>query len=394
MRGPKRGGGVAGGGGAAVTASFGARPSSFSASPVSAAIAEISAQWRAFVSQEVDHNDDAHRDRHRHSRRQRLSTPRSGETRDAERGAGRRSRSRSRRRDGGAITVSERQLAATTAFLQEAATRLDIECNSAVRRARTLEWELAGARRGELDAKTALEEAREEVCRLSARTAVAEAAVTAAAQQPPAGSSYPAAPHADHLAGSSTSYYAAPGGGGGGGSGIIFGFDGNTGSRFGTSGGDGQALTDTGRSHYTIAAVSLLEKRFAAAVEDLLASGAARAAALAGEATANARAEEAEATAKGAVASADLLAAELERHKTSASDEAAAAAAAEWRRKIREELGRWWRDDLVGAGMGEGIVDGRVGGEEESRLLLVRGWVVVGQTQFQFPVYISKVCGA
>ncbi|CAM9788122.1 unnamed protein product [Scytosiphon promiscuus] len=81
-------------------------------------------------------------------------------------------------------------------------------------------------------------------------------------------------------------------------------------------------------------------------MEDLVTSGAARAAALAGEASANARAEAAEATAKGALAAADLLAAELERHKALASDEAAATAA-EWRREIREELGRWWRDDLL-----------------------------------------------
>lgn len=301
---------------------------SVASSPVAAAIAELAAQWRAFVSNGV--GDEYENDGNNKSRRRQQRTSVSPDVAGSNGGGYRPGNEMAAPSGGGSskgTIISERQLTATTTFLQETAVRLDTECSRAVRRARALEWELAGARRGQLDATTALEEAREEVCRLSARAAVAEASVTAAAAVPSAGKPS----YAGDLAESSSSS-AMPGSGG---CGEI---------RFGGDNAGEEAATGTGRwSYYTIAAVSLLEKRFAAAVEDLVAAGAARAAAVAGEAAANARADAAEATVRESLARADLLTADLERHKVSTTD----GAAAEWRREIRAELGRWWKDDLV-----------------------------------------------
>ena len=338
LRGAKRGGGaVAAAAAAAPAATAAAAAAALTCSPVAAAIAKLAAQWRAFAWQETDANNTAaagsgsgsgHRSKS--SRRNNNSGTKRG---DGGGGIG--------QGGGQRISISERQLLATTAFLQQTATRLDAECSRAGRRARAAEWELSGARRAQLDAAAALEEAREEVCRLSARTAATESALAAAAASAATHKHHPGAHAGHHVAVSSypgpSSSNQAPGGG-----------EWASNGHFGDGGGGGfEAWTGTGRgSYYTVAAVSLLEKRFAAAVEDLVALGAAAAAARAGEAAADARAEEAEARATNARADADVLAAELERHKAAAADEAAARAA-EWRREIRAELGRWWQDDLV-----------------------------------------------
>lgn len=344
---------------------------SLSSSPVAAAIAELAAQWRAFAWQEAEGADYVHHSKSSR-RRQRASTTAADVSGTCRHHLGQRAApasgsssligSHRGREEGQRQTIiSERQLLATTTFLQETATRIDAECSRAVRRARAMEWELARARRGQIDATTALEEAREEACRLSARAAAAEAAVTAAL---PATSSKPsyfvtAAPYAGHPAAPSS--YSVPessrgggGGGGGGGAGrntnnTKLGVDSFTDSRGCSSGEEAWKGARTTTPHYyMVAAVSLLEKRFAAAVEDLTALRATSAAALAGESAADARAERAEAMAAVARADADVLAADLERHKVSVS-ERAAAEVTEWRREIRVELGRWWQDDLVGS---------------------------------------------
>lgn len=339
---PRNGLALRGGKRGAAATTAGGRTSS----QVAAAIAELAAQWRAFVWHETE--DASHGYHSKSCRRcQRRSTAAdvSGPARHRLGGkaapASGSSFTRScDRAEGQQIFISERQLLATTTFLQDTATRIDTECSRAVRRARATEWELARARRGQLDATTALEEAREEVCRLSARTAAAEAAVTAALPTTSKPSSIvTAAPYADHLA---TSSYPVPESSRRG--------DGGVASFADSRGCSGEAWRGTRTQNYTVAAVSLLEKRFAAAVEDLTALRATSAAALAGEAAANARAEEAQATVTMARAENDMLAAELERHKVSVSD-AATAEVEEWRREIRVELGRWWQDDLVGVGM-------------------------------------------
>ncbi|CAN0294336.1 unnamed protein product, partial [Ectocarpus sp. 12 AP-2014] len=336
---------------------------SVASSPVAAAIAELAAQWRAFVSNGM--GDDYENDGNNKSRRRRRQrTLASADVAGPSGGGYRRGIETVVPGGGGGskgTVVSERQLTATAMFLQETAVRLDTECSRAVRRARALEWELAGARRGQLDATTALEEAREEVCRLSARAAVAEASVAAAspsaAAVPPAGQ----LSYAGHLAESSSSS-AMPGTGGGGSGGI----------RFGGDDAGEEASTGTGRcSYYTVAAVSLLEKRFAAAVEDLVAAGAARAAAVAGEAAANARADAAEAGARKSLARADLLAADLERHKVSATMRHNEATA-EWRREIQAELGRWWQDDLLALHSGVVLDWGSVGAADAAAAALTR----------------------
>lgn len=213
-------------------------------------------------------------------------------------------------------------------FLRETVVRLDAECARAVRHARVLEWELHGARQEAVDVTAALEEARVEGARWSARVAVAEAALIAASQ--PAGGAHRT--YADPTA----SAVAVAGGTAG---------DFN----FGASVPGGRGGTRSGaapQGSCTAASVSLLEKRLAAAMGDLVVTGAARAAAEAGEAAATARAEEAQGEAMAARATADMLGAELERHKASVSG-AMVAEATEWRREIRSELGRWWNDDLV-----------------------------------------------
>ncbi|CBN80212.1 expressed unknown protein [Ectocarpus siliculosus] len=342
---------------------------SVASSPVAAAIAELAAHWRAFVSNGMgdDYENDGNNKSRRRRRRQRTST--SADVIGPSGGGYRRGNETAVPSGGGGgskgTVLSERQLTATATFLQETAVRLDTECSRAVRRARALEWELAGARRGQLDATTALEEAREEVCRLSARAAVAEASVAAASAAAAAAAAPPAGKpsYADQLAESSSSS-AMPGSGGGSGGGGI---------RFGGGDAGEEASTRTGRwSYYTVAAVSLLEKRFAAAVEDLVAAGAARAAAVAGEAAANARADAAEAAAREPLARADLLAADLERHKVSATMEQDGAAAAEWRREIRAELGRWWKDDLLALHGGVVLDWGSAGAADAAAVALTR----------------------
>lgn len=274
-------------------------------SPVASAIAELVGQWRTLFAQEKSKR-----------RQRRASTAAVAQGRRLE------DKSGGRRED---EDTSEQQLHAA-AFLQQTATRLDDECSRAVRHSRVLEWELRGARQGALDAKMAFEELRVEAARLSARAAAAEAAVAAGSfmTTPPAGNSSLSCvnPAATSVLG------------------------GNGHDRFGLS-ASGADVGKVRTGSYTVAAVSLLEKRFAAAVEDLVASETAKAVAEAGEAAATARAEEAEAEAMGARATADVLGAELERHKASALD-GVAAEAAEWRREIRSELGRWWQDELVG----------------------------------------------
>lgn len=213
-------------------------------------------------------------------------------------------------------------------FLRETATRLDAKCCRAVRRARVLEWELCGVRQKATDASVALEEARVERARLSARAAAAEATVVACFS--PVGTVC-----VTDMA--SSSYMAGCNSGGDGFSrGILPG--GFCGAR---------ATADAGRrGSCTAAAFSLLEKRLAAALEDLVAAGAARAAAEAGEATATARAEAAEVDATGKRMEADKIEADLERDKALAL-EGLRTEALEWRRQIRVDLGRWWQDELV-----------------------------------------------
>lgn len=224
---------------------------------------------------------------------------------------------------------SDRQLLASV-FLQKIATRLDAECSRAIRYARALEHELRGVQQEAVDNAAALEEARMEVARLSARTSVAEAAINAITGIiPDAADRCFVTVHGDRSA-----TFNAPGHGAG-----------KT-TLDGAVGGAG-GVSRTWRGSCTVAATSLLEKRHAAAVEDLIATSAARAAAEAGEATAMARAEAAEAEAVGLRAKADVVSAELERRKESALD-GVTADVTEWRREIRNELGQWWRNDLVG----------------------------------------------
>lgn len=227
------------------------------------------------------------------------------------------------RRDGRGDRINFRQKLLVTNFLRDTATRLDAECSRAVRHARALEWELRGVRQEAADAAAALEEVRAECARLSVRAAVAEAAVVAASCDIPAtGSSsagYPN-PVASSIPESSSG-----------------------GLKFVVS---GVAAGGGERGGCTIAAVSLLEKRFSAAVEDLVAAAAARSAAEAGESAATARAEAAEGEATSARATVDVLRADLERHKASVADKMTTEGS-EWRREIRAELGRWWHDDLV-----------------------------------------------
>lgn len=283
-------------------------------SPVVSAISELAAQWRTWVATE----DEKHRYRRRSTA---VAQARRCPENKPDSGLG----------DGGG-SYEQHQL--VTAFLRETATRLDAECSRAVRHARALEWELRGARQEALDAKITLEEVRTEAARLSARTAAAEAAVAAASFDiTPPGRSYstlPADPAASSLPDSS--------------GGVRFGFS-ITGS-----GGGGGGRGEVCRGMYTVAVVSLLEKRLAAALQDLVSSRAAKSAAEAGESAATARAEAAEAEATAARAAADVLSDELERHKSSVSSRMVEEAAG-WRREIRSELGRWWQDDLV-SGMG------------------------------------------
>eukprot|EP00903_Cladosiphon_okamuranus_P006177 g6074.t1 len=356
LRGARRGGPVA----AATTAPTAAAAAALTSSPVAAAIAELAAQWRAFVWRETNVNeeggggDNGHRREssrrggHRTSSSSAAAATTTGQRFQEETALDARGNHTNRniyKRGGGGAGgrggqrtfISERQLLATTTFLQETAARLDSECSRAVRRARAAEWELSGARRARLDATAALEEAREEVCRLSARTAAAESALAAATENQYLGAH---AGGGGHLSGSSCSVPDDSGATCGGQR------NGASSCNFGGGGGGEACRGAAPGSYYTVAAVSLLEKRFAAAVEDLVALGAAAAAARVGEAAANARAEEAEARATGARADADVLAAELERHKAAAAD-GVATQAEEWRREIRAELGRWWQDDVL-----------------------------------------------
>lgn len=255
-----------------------------------------------------------------------LAEPSSGAQRDNDGGGG------------GGRVKSEGQLLVGS-FLRETVVRLDAECARAVRHARVLEWELRGARQEAADAAAALEEARVDGARWSARTAVAEAALTAASHSVAAGGANRQT-YADPTAS------VVPPGSAGDDFNFNFGVNANSVPGGRTDGGGSTRSDAVRQGTCTAASVSLLEKRLAAAMEDLVATGAARAAAEAGETLAAARAGAAEAEAMAARVAADMLGAELERHKASVSG-AMATEAADWRREIRSELGRWWNDGLV-----------------------------------------------
>lgn len=279
------------------------------ASPLMRAIAQLAEQWRAYVKEGGVDN----------TLRKRPSSSGKGDHRSQRTGTD---------EGGAAVRINCERQRAAVAFLQEMASRLDEECARAVRRARALEWELRGARQEALDSVVALEASRVERARLSARATLAEAAVAAAS------SNSLSLSFTNSMAGPDNSLSFRTGSSGGG----VFGLGAPT---RGDSGGFGCR-----QGSYTAAAVFLLEKRLDAAMEDLVAARAARGAAEAGQAAAMARAEAAEAHAAGTLASADVLEAELERHKASVSH-SLQSEALEWRREIRAELERWWQEDLV-----------------------------------------------
>lgn len=279
------------------------------ASPMAGAIAQLTEQWRSYVAN------------------QEMPLPRR---------SSRQSKSLKTDSDDADITNRSERQRGVAAFIQETMVSLGNECSRAVRRARALEWELRGARQDARDRKTALDEARVERARLLARVTAAEAAVVASCHVVTMASSAGSVPAADV----DNSFCFADGSSGG----TVFAVtslnrNNAAGSWEGGVGGHGPGTC-------TVAAFSLLEKRLAAAVEDLVAAEAARAAAEVGEMTATERAAAAEVEAAGARAAVDVLKAELERHKTMATDRVRADAL-EWRREIRADIGRWWHDDLV-----------------------------------------------
>lgn len=302
-----------GGGGGRETAAVSA---ALRVSPVASAIAGLADKWESFVAREYRIK------RCRIKCTFNAATARSVGRCPNEKAGG--------SRCGDGVADPKRQQLART-FLQEIATRLDAECSRAVRRARAFEWELRGSRQEALDASTALEEARVEVARLSARMTAAEAVVITAASSLGNESLATGKNSADVMYSNLVAPGSVPGVGWSGASSSV-------------GDGDGEVWWT---SSCTVAATFLLEKRLATAMEDLIATKVARAAAEEGEAAATSRAETAEARTMNARAATDVLGAELERHKSSASDELAAEST-EWRREIRSELGRWWRDDLVG----------------------------------------------
>lgn len=278
-------------------------------SPVVAAINELAQVWRGCVKRgDIE-------------RRQKRANGRS--SRD------------SRTDDAGSIPahrgneVSHERHELAAGFLVETAVRLEAECCGAIRHARALEWELRAARRQAVDANVALEEANVEGVRLSARAAAAEAALISTLHaNPPAINLTGSLGDSNNLRSEFQSYKRGVGG-------------------FNLTVDGGVGENGSGSSRSTVAAVWLLEKRHAAAIEDLISSRVARRAAEVGEAVATARAHAAEAEAKSARAAADVMSGELERHKSEVEDRIIAKAS-DWRREIRDELRRWWRDDLVG----------------------------------------------
>lgn len=278
-------------------------------SPMAGAIAHLTEQWRSYVANQ-----------------EKPSSRRPS------------SRSKSRKTDSDHADIRNRgeRQRGVAAFLQETMVNLSNECSRAVRRARALEWELRGARQDARDQKTALDEARVERARLLARMTAAEAAVVASSHVVTMASSAGTVPVADV----DNSFCRANSSSGG----AVFAVASSdrgcaAGSREGGLGGHGPGSC-------TVAAFSLLEKRLQAAVEDLVTAEAARAAAEVGETAATERAAVTEVGAAGTRAAVDVLKAELERHKTMATEKVRADAL-EWRREIRVDIGRWWHDDLV-----------------------------------------------
>lgn len=284
--------------------------------PVVAAIHELAQLWRGRVKR---------RDIERHQKPGNHRSRRDSSTD----GAGGTSASR-----GNEVSPERHEIAAE--FLVETAVRLEAECCGAIRHARALEWNLRLARRQVVDANVALEEAKVEGVRLSARAAAAEAALIPALHaNSPAINLTSSLGDSNNLRSELQSYKRGV-------AGFNLSVDGGV-------GGNGSISS-------TVAAVWLLEKRHAAAIEDLVSSRVARRAAEVGEAVATARAHAAEAEAKSARAAADVMSGELERHKTELEDRTIAEAS-DWRREIREELRRWWRDDLVGTRSRNRILD-------------------------------------
>lgn len=275
--------------------------------PVVAAINELAQLWRGRVKR---------RDTERRQKRGNCRSSRDSSTD----GAGGTPASR-----GNEVSPERHELAAE--FLVETAVRLEAECCGAIRHARALEWELRLARRQAADANMALEEAKVESARSSARAAAAEAALIPALHvNPPAINLTGSLSDSNNLHSELQSYK-----------------QGVAGFNLAVDEGVGK----NGNISSTVAAVWLLEKRHAAAIEDLVSSRVARRAAEVGEAVATARAHAAEAEAKSARAAADVMSRELERHKTELEDRVIGEVS-DWRREIRDELRRWWRDDLVG----------------------------------------------
>lgn len=226
------------------------------------------------------------------------------------------------------IGISSDQQKLVTKFLQDIATRLDEECCRAVRHARVLEWELRRVREDAIDATTALQEARVKHVRLYARLALAEAVInaTSTSQSVRTVSVVDVSPLSMSKVNCSRDGFS--------------GYVQNPGKGHISIKGDEWSVS------CTTAALFLLEKRLAVAVADVVATEAARAAATAGEASATVRAEAAEAEIARNRAAADMVEAELERRKALATHEVKMEAK-EWRRDIKTELERWWRDDLV-----------------------------------------------
>ncbi|CAM9228114.1 unnamed protein product [Choristocarpus tenellus] len=201
-----------------------------------------------------------------------------------------------------------REFRALEVYLQETVMRLDSEGLRAMQRSRALEWELRGVREDMLETTASLEEAQTETERLSARLAVAEAVALASSM-----TSVPASASSVGLV---------------------------------TAGGGSAIPTPNGSSSNSVAAVSLLEKRLAAAMEDLVAYAGALAASLVEAKEQRSRADQAEEEASIARKQADVLGTEMTRNKVKATEQLQEEAA-EWRRNLRAELGRWWQSELV-----------------------------------------------
>ncbi|CAN0456645.1 unnamed protein product, partial [Discosporangium mesarthrocarpum] len=209
-------------------------------------------------------------------------------------------------------TARSRSLAA--AYLRDTVCQLDSESFAAERRALALEWELRTAREEAIDATAAMEQARSEAARLSARLAVAEAA--ALAQHSAPSPSFPA-----NTTGPPRVEEPSMGGG-------CF------------------ATTTTSNWSMTEAAVSLLEKRLAAALEDLVVAEGARAAAVRDAQEQRSRAKRAEGEVVTAQSFANTLQLEVARQKVEAAERVKEEALT-WRRELRAEVEQWWGGELT-----------------------------------------------